>query len=162
MRPAALGVLFLMIGSLMLLHPASGEYSPTDCRVVALAVTVIFATGAPLCFSERRAKLARRLTIFASTSRKRAVNCKIPSKFRITKGVANLTAIRRLADLYLKVKVACHGTRYNTTWYQTERTYCLITQPAKLCVPCMRHLSKAKGSFDKTVCPRNPAVLIEC
>src|ERR1043166_5555753 len=82
-------------------------------------------------------------------------------EFRITKSVANFTAIRRLANLYLKVEVPCHGTRYNTTWYQTERTYCLVTQPAKQCVACMRHLSQAKGSFDKTVCPRNPAGLIE-
>src|SRR4051812_22746461 len=74
---------------------------------------------------------------------------------------SHLTAIRRLGNLYLKVEVSCHGPRYNTTWHQTECTYCLITQPAKQCVTCMRHLSKAKGSFDKTVCPRNPAGLIE-
>src|SRR5687767_6893190 len=62
-RPVALSVLFLIIGSLMLLHPASGKYSPMDSRVPALALTVILAAGAPLCFAERKARVARRLAI---------------------------------------------------------------------------------------------------
>ena len=64
-RPVALGVLFLMIGGLMLLHPISGKYSPTSERVVALVFTGILGAGAPLCFFERRAKVVRRLAIFA-------------------------------------------------------------------------------------------------
>lgn len=64
-RPVALGVLFLMIGGLMLLHPISGKYSPTIERVVALVFTGILGAGAPLCFFERRAKVVRRLAIFA-------------------------------------------------------------------------------------------------
>jgi hypothetical protein len=64
--PVALGVMFLLTGLLMLLHPITSAYSPIPLRILGVMLVPVLWAGAAVCFFERKAKLIRAFAIYAT------------------------------------------------------------------------------------------------
>jgi hypothetical protein len=65
-RPVSLGVLFLLIGLLTLMHPIMESNNPILLRLVGFVCMAVLWMGAAMCFFEREWKIIRYLAIFAT------------------------------------------------------------------------------------------------
>jgi hypothetical protein len=68
LSPVSLGILFLLIGLLILVHPVVRWSNPILLRLIGVVFMAALWIGAAMCFLERRWRIIRYLAIFATVT----------------------------------------------------------------------------------------------